>query len=1689
MNPATNPAATGGSGSDFEFKVGAAFLTLLLTRGAPLFLENGALSAVHFQTSYLGWETDDILLESVNEQGGVRKAVIQVKRSFSLSEKDDECVKTLHRALADFRNKDLFDQNSDTLGLVTSSLSGRVARGLRSLLDCARASTGVADMVLRLQLPAYLGKPTHDNYQTILAIFQTLGGLRPTEEEVWRFLTHFNVVDLDLNIECGVTETLMRSLLVVTAHDGNPASATATWNELHAIAAAKSGNAASFTVEKIPEHLRQRHDRASGYPTGITRLLEDTRVVVEALRTTIGGRVEIPRRELFGQLCQVLENNSVVFVTGEAGSGKSVLAKLAFLLATQGAMGFAFRAESLAGIHINEIFARFGLTLESLRVQTALHGRKILWVESLERLMEKDAEQRAAFLDLLRAIKNEPTWRIIVTCRAYHAETVKSAFFGETGIQYASLFVPELDDSEMAEVMAKFPNLEHPLSSSVLRQMLRKPFLLDKAAQLQWPSAEPLPQHERAFREKVWRDVVRQASEGAATGLPKLRGETMMTVALRRAKAMEPFVSGDGLDPRALHGLVRDSLLATTAIGDDRFAPAHDVLEDWALAEWLDGEFEHVGRRLDILFEKIGTHPALRRAFRKWLTELLDISPESIDPLVIETIRNNSIPAHWRDDTLVGVLLSTKASDFLARNATLLNADGAKLLRQVIHLLRVACKVAIPRRLFGIEEAGDVFLPHGSGWNGAAELMLLAEAQFGDEDFPFVLGFMEDWVQLTRWGVRYPGGAKSIAKMALAWLSKVKPWRSSIRDCRERLAKILLKIPLAAEPQLSQMATAAMKDQKTYYDHKEVIELMFNHFYADAFYRDMPNLAFKVAEYTLGLHLPLEKVLAPSDRDDMNLWRKAFGLGFRHQMDDYPASAYHGPFFKLLSYHPKTALDFILKLVNRACEAYANPLNQKRGIRGPARLSISLPDGTMQTQYGDAVLWVLYRDISTGPDTLKSALMALERWLLEKAKRKEPDLHDTLIYLLGQSNNIAVTSVVASVATAYPDQAGDAGLTVLTCKHFFTIDLERSVHESMNSRPMNSSMWPDIEKNLYDEERAESSHLTHRQNHLEYLAVMLQMSSARERVWALIDTYKAELPEVSKQDEKTKIWRFRLHQMDTRNFVKVGETKDGNLLIQASKPAPDIQEVIDANKPQRDAWESAMGLVMWGRSVFEQKTNRIDPEQWKEKLATAQAQTSSADESLDEVKSSMIAAGPAYIAAVCIRDHWGALTDAEEQWCVGVICDSVEAEADNADQFKIAALNPLAASRPAAFILSALFDKNLAESVRARLLSALAKAVTHSSEEVVKYTIQGIGVYLWKADRSLALTCVHAIVLGATEHHRFWNERSKNPFSDKTSEDQFAANLKTRLRALVEKRQAGCEEAILQLELTHWPGRQVAEPLFTILGIQGNDKLSCEFFKKSASTLAARWLTDSELRRSRSDHPEDDKELNANLEHLFIDSLAQFVVQLPVQEAIEISLPIYAVATRLPDKSAEYVKWLVIRQGDRVPATTLWSLWQRFADDFCASPLSASIDNEHSDSSKLLRELFLGVNWSDARDWNPLRGEEQRIRAFFNRLPSSQRAIEYFAYFLSKIGSPSLPEALISVAIKVPPIQSAHLFTETAVFYFEGILTRLIYGGNQRVRIEPKLRQSVMTILDALVEAGSSIAYKLRDDFLTPVMK
>ena len=91
---------------------------------------------------------------------------------------------------------------------------------------------------------------------------------------------------LDLNTVDGVTETIMRSLLAATLPD-DPTTSEATWNELIALALSDAGRAMSFPREKLPQHLLRRHSKITGFSTGVSRLIEDTELVINNGRLRI----------------------------------------------------------------------------------------------------------------------------------------------------------------------------------------------------------------------------------------------------------------------------------------------------------------------------------------------------------------------------------------------------------------------------------------------------------------------------------------------------------------------------------------------------------------------------------------------------------------------------------------------------------------------------------------------------------------------------------------------------------------------------------------------------------------------------------------------------------------------------------------------------------------------------------------------------------------------------------------------------------------------------------------------------------------------------------------------------------------------------------------------------------------------------------------------------------------------------------------------------------------------------------------------------------------------------------------------------------------------------------------------------------------------------------------------------------
>ena len=689
----SSPEATGGAGLFFEQHVNATFLALLLVRGIPPVLTDCQLAEVHFQAEHLDWNTDDVLLVGVDGASERRRLAIQVKKTFTVSSKNEECQKTFIDFWKDFQADSHFNPDRDRLAIVTLRGTDTLLRRLNALLDCARGSISATDYSHRVTTDGYLHQIARRHATEIRTIVESSVGRIVSDDEFWRFLKVIHILSFDLNTPTAQTEAGVKTLLAHTTGEKDKLGvATASWRELLELTGSAMPIAGSYTRDQLPATLLQRHaDIEAAEHTALQALKDHSATIFNGIRDSIGDILMIRRDQLITQLLERLEEDRVIVVSGPAGYGKSVLVKHAVEILRRDHFSFAFRAEEFTTSHLDETLHRAQIGVGAVRLLALLsgQGRKLLVIESVERLLE--ASVRDGFADLLGLTKLDESWRVILTCRDYSVDVVRSSLLEHAGLLHAVVSIPPLTDSELNQAMDAFPKLRRPVTNTALRKLFHNPYLLDKAVRMEWPEDQPLPQDERNFQRKFWRELVREDHHNVHA-LPQRREQAFIEIALRRARALSLFTPCDDLDQEAITQLRNHNLIASPEAIDTLAAPAHDVLEDWAILQWIEQRFARHEGAARLMTEDIGGFPALRRAFRKWLGEKLECETETADAFVLSVVRDASLSSHFRDDTIVCALLSSSAASFLERHRELLLENDRQLLHRVIHLLRVACK-------------------------------------------------------------------------------------------------------------------------------------------------------------------------------------------------------------------------------------------------------------------------------------------------------------------------------------------------------------------------------------------------------------------------------------------------------------------------------------------------------------------------------------------------------------------------------------------------------------------------------------------------------------------------------------------------------------------------------------------------------------------------------------------------------------------------------------------------------------------------------------------------------------------------------------------------------------------------------------------------------------------------------------
>lgn len=1683
----SNPFSTGSGGPFFEAKVQAAFLLQLLIGGRIPCLPNGIVQSVRLQGKQAGFATDDAVVTVRTEVGNDCRLLAQVKHRAAITVSDKEFSDALASAWSDFNNPSVFLQGRDALALITGQQSDKTLQHVRPMLDWARTSANSAEFESKVATEEFSSKKKQTYLQVFKDVLAKAAGTIPTDDVLWQFLKHFHLLSYDFDVLNGKDEAAILTVLDLARNTIGTLDAQAIWEGLIVQAQEWNKTAGTFTTAQLDERLRMAvHPGGSPIQRqALSRLQEHSTLVLNTIQTEIAPGLRISRTALLDVLADAIESSRVVIVQGAPGAGKSAAVKILLDSLSTEIIPFAFKAQEFNHPHLHPFLTNIGigLSIAQLRSEFALLPRKVLLVDGAERLFELSSFE--AFRQLLQQLSDDASWTIVITCRESSAQMLKEHLLAQWGAEVTTVAIPPLTIEELGWVLAHAPHLATLITNQKLIRLLQLPFILSLA----WKAFPPSTStntlsdiDERQFKDLVWREYVERTPQ-AQGGMRIKRSQCLLAISVERARRMSLFVSPAGCDADALQELVNDTILIESAVGG--FAPAHDVLEDWSVARFIAREFETKASDPLRFFDAVGAEPAMRRGFRLWLSEALTSSGHKhVMDFALSVFQHTGMSPLWHDEIAVAVLQSGGASEFINRAEALLLDKGKILYKRLIHVLRTACKGPNASLLSAYGMAafrnhialGTVFVvPAGSGWR---ELILFTHRHidaFDLQEADTVLGLLKDWTQGFSSSDPLPPEAPAAAQICIKYWRLLTVPNLYADRLEQDFLGLLFKIPHAAPTEVSALIHSALADQLVKHHSRTILEHVTKSIDCQPLCAHFPELVIEVAEKTWFLQ-PDDDTRYNSHQDLEEL----FGFEHSAHFNYFPQSALQGPFVFLLASHPDIAVDFIVRLANRAALSYS----QSRMRHEVSNIQLPTIDGS-RLLIASPRLWAIYRGMMPGPQVLECALMSLEAWLLGQAKQNS-DIRGAFRRILESSSSVATLAVLASVAVAYPEAVGEEALPLLGVQEFYRWDFERSHQEYTYVTDVRASLGipsGGIEE-IYYGERKESGALPHRKSNLEELAFRLQFTPLRDRVWSMIDQFHATLPPLEQQIETDRTWRIALHRIDARHFKAEESKEPGQVMLVPSEPAPDLQQYIAKAEEDFAPAQRRIQLANWGMRRFgrEAKSNEAFTD-WRHALSEARVLWEQVPLETDEALYSL--SGPGFVAAYLIRDHYAELQPVDLEWCQRVVVEEILREDAERTLDKRVSKNPFAASRPCAYVLPLLLQSDIYPLIRIRVEEAIAVAVTHTSEEVRDYAAQGVRDWLWEIDAALAKACVGGLFkLANTENHIYKTRRSQPDHSKEDPENAvLTAIIDIRKRIIARATATELEAISVDLGTHEW--RELLNAISMIEpGTSDPDLIAFVIANLVAALRAAEMDEAWQAKRNGRD--------SFDFQYSFARLFARFVLARPAAEVAHIGQILSDAVEKCPKYLDDLLEALPYEEDKVHSGTAFWTIWKSISGAIFAHSLLRGSSRiwRYDELRKLVRTLlFADVKFKDdVHEWAPVTENKSFFEHAVTTVGDTKAGFGALLSLLCSVGRVFLPDAITLLAQAFEKSQNHELLDDpNAAFLLEILLRKVCYDHGTNIRQRPALHRATLALLDQLVEHGSHTGFRLRDYIVAPL--
>jgi len=1001
----------------------------------PRGLPGSRIQTIQFQRADEGNPLDDVIVKAHDKAGNRATLEVQVKRSITFTPTDPIFLKVT-RQIKEASETPGFWISNHQLAIGVARTTERIEKSYQDVLTWARNFETSTAFHARLARPGAGNGPMRTFVETFRKNLADSGG-ESDDESVWLLLRRLQILVFDFTATGSASIELMQERAVRALHLSQANRANELWTSLTDLSQQIASNGGEISRASLIEELKKTYHLANQRINfqAIAKLGEDSRHTLLDIDDRVLD-VRLLREKWVKAVHSALESTRYVEIRGDAGVGKSgVLRHFAEESQTEAPiLVFSPNRTIPGGWGKFRDSIGYDGTCRELLTDLSLSGSAILFIDSLDFF---SAGAKTTVNDFVRTASSVPGISVIATARKEYGKTepnwlpkTELALLGKA----ESVFIPDLDDSEVAELREGATRLSQLLSDShpakpIARNLFRLSRLVSRDEDRPWPVTE-------AEMATQWWAL----ADGHEDDLLRERLRILHRVAEHYLTSVEPY-NAKGEPTAALDGLIKSGTLRELRF--DRVEFRHDVLREWAVGNLLAGAPDLISKM-----------PLTKRA-----PSDLERGIELAGRMSIETAENteawlqvwgpvNHSPVHdaWRRAVLLSLVRSEKGLRLIRIAAPVLLAEGALLLRDLIRYvlavefesfanrakargidlngipptLRVPRNASPTRLIMGLVALHQYIpafaVPEVAKLYGAYLMGTLGR----DFVAPLVLPHVYAWLVL----IDAENEANPYGFINRIFEGKLK--EHQIKAIEQELRSSLLLF-CDATPQLAADYLMSF-DGRT--RSKETRNSILN------FRGKLAEVAPKeLADFTIETLIPPNE---PSPDRSGPFPPKAFE---NSPASFQPASPAQGPFLELLIACPDEGLRLIRHLVEY----------EVRFDRGKTEDANAVP--ILFREYDNTFPWQEFyywsRVGGNASATVVSALMALEAWAHKRIDEGEPVEAVVSHILAAPSMSCAVLLVATDIVLSHWPESADAGLPLFGSPELLCLEMTRDHHDNV----------------------------------------------------------------------------------------------------------------------------------------------------------------------------------------------------------------------------------------------------------------------------------------------------------------------------------------------------------------------------------------------------------------------------------------------------------------------------------------------------------------------------------------------------------------------------------------------------------------------------------------------------------------